>query len=821
MTTNSNSTNRLPDLDLSKNYILAERWLAWFMILALFVGAWIGLWAVDAPKNAVESAISADFQYPMALKHLQTICQKPHSMGTAEHTRVREYMVGYLRLLGVEVEVQALPFVEEYERAGTSVLHIFKPHNVLVRLRGTDKNAQTVLVAGHYDSVEQGPGASDDGVAVACMLELIRLLKVNKIPLKNDVVFLFSDGEEINLLGAKTFMQHEWAKNIGFILNFEARGSEGAPLLFQTNANNLAAINAFAEVVPFRQGNSAAVEVYKMMPNGTDFMVFESLKKQGLNFAFIGNHPAYHTVQDNVQNLDKNTFATMGLNMTALVKHFANTDLTKIESEQDAVFFHDGLENFWYWPASQSHWAFSILAVGLAALILIGRLLGKFYLTSVFLWAFLTLFYAGLAALLGWGFWEFVLKSTHPHLGEAVHGAVYASEYFLMAFVLLIEGILLIIMQIFHKKERSADAQAGGLIVWLLLSAICNFKFVGVSYIVLLPTGLGLVGLFLAVWFEDMTKTKWLSGLLLILPALGVVFLASPFLVSVLQALTFKLVAALMLLYALFAGALNGIRTWILQRLGWGAIWLVLLSGSMALLWASLNSFYSQDQKRPNSLYFMADLDKKEYAWFSGDSRLDEFTTQFLGSTPEIGNLSSIFSDINKPQFRQKADTVIMDTLISQLFAPEIRVREVKKMPNGSLEVDFDFVSARAAEHTHLYIAGETLPESIQVADTVIWRAINKPSRHIALINFEGSERFVWTLPKGQNIRFKVVEGKLGLNEVASGNYKARRKSMMPSPNVRTTDHVYVIKSYDIDPSQIKMPDKEKLGFQTKNSKNK
>jgi Zn-dependent M28 family amino/carboxypeptidase len=40
------------------------------------------------------------------------------------------------------------------------------------------------------------------------------------------IIILFSDAEELGLNGAALFVtQHKWAKDIGLVLNFEARGS--------------------------------------------------------------------------------------------------------------------------------------------------------------------------------------------------------------------------------------------------------------------------------------------------------------------------------------------------------------------------------------------------------------------------------------------------------------------------------------------------------------------------------------------------------------------------------------------------------------------
>lgn len=51
-----------------------------------------------------------------------------------------------------------------------------------------------------------GPGASDDAAAVAAMLETVRAL--GDVELRNDLVFLMTDGEEDGVLGAEAFVRN-------------------------------------------------------------------------------------------------------------------------------------------------------------------------------------------------------------------------------------------------------------------------------------------------------------------------------------------------------------------------------------------------------------------------------------------------------------------------------------------------------------------------------------------------------------------------------------------------------------------------------------
>jgi Zn-dependent M28 family amino/carboxypeptidase len=84
--------------------------------------------------------------------------------------------------------------------------------NVLTRLNGT-ADTKAVLIVGHYDGVASGPGAGDSKIAVAAMLEALRAVQTNEW-LRNDVIFLFPDGEEYGLIGAQAFIdEHPWARD--------------------------------------------------------------------------------------------------------------------------------------------------------------------------------------------------------------------------------------------------------------------------------------------------------------------------------------------------------------------------------------------------------------------------------------------------------------------------------------------------------------------------------------------------------------------------------------------------------------------------------
>ena len=71
--------------------------------------------------------------------------------------------------------------------------------------------------------------------------------------------------------------------------------------------------------------SSAFYEVYKLLPNDTDFTVLNNAEAQGLNFAYLDGIQHYHTLLDNAQEINPRTLQDLGANAVALTKHFGNT----------------------------------------------------------------------------------------------------------------------------------------------------------------------------------------------------------------------------------------------------------------------------------------------------------------------------------------------------------------------------------------------------------------------------------------------------------------------------------------------------------------
>ena len=301
-------------------YVLSAASIMLVITIAVFV-----IYQLNPPRPASVGAPLTEFSGERALKHLTVIAQSPHPVGTSEHAAVARYIQNELAALGLSPEVQQTP-------AAT---------NILVRLKGTFSE-KAVLLAGHYDTVPKSPGAGDNGSAVAAILETLRALKSGQ-PLRNDAIAFFSDAEELGLLGAKAFVyQHPWAKDVGVVLNFDARGTSGPVIMFETSEKNGWLIKEFAKAAPHPAANSLAPAIYKLMPNNTDLTIFKDAGFAGLNFAYITGLNHYHTPLDNLTNIDHRTLQHQGSTALALTRHFGNLNLTSRaaqENEANGVYF--------------------------------------------------------------------------------------------------------------------------------------------------------------------------------------------------------------------------------------------------------------------------------------------------------------------------------------------------------------------------------------------------------------------------------------------------------------------------------------------------
>ena len=306
-----------------------QRLSTWLFLTVLLI-CWLIIRLDTAPATVNDHPADTGFNVSNAFTHLQNIAREPHALGTTANDSVREYIVSACRSLGLEVT--PLPFVVSIPEFKGVVAA--QGINIAATLHGSG-HGKKILVMGHYDSEPNSLGAGDDGSACAAMLECARALRAGP-PLPADVLFLFTNGEENGLLGATAFAKDTARlQDIGLILNFDGRGDMGQCLMFRTSGDTRWIIGEYARSQVHHGSGSLFSELFKLLPNNTDFSSFAKTRIPGLDFAFAEGFTAYHNRTDNVDNISKDMMQEQGDNMLGSIRHFARIDLDNPHSDPD------------------------------------------------------------------------------------------------------------------------------------------------------------------------------------------------------------------------------------------------------------------------------------------------------------------------------------------------------------------------------------------------------------------------------------------------------------------------------------------------------
>jgi hypothetical protein len=456
---------------------------------------------VPVPASAPDTAFSAE----RALAHVRVLAQRPHPVGSADHARVRDYVVAQLARLG------ASPTVQRTTAVGTRFPVSGRVENVAARLPGRAPGGPAVLLVAHYDGVAAGPAAADDGAGTAALLETVRALRAAP-PLAHDVIVLVTDAEEQGLLGAAAFVdEHPWARDVAAVVNVEARGTAGRSTMFQTGPGNLDLARVLAGV-PGVTATSLATAVYRRLPNDTDLSELDRLVAPGgasgsgvpaLNFAFIGGVTRYHTRLDDVAHLDAGSLQHHGQSMLALARALGDGPLPRPRTG-DAVFWNVPLAGTlvvhpigWALPLAAAG-ALGALAVAAAAVR--GRrhtrslharpaaaahadarpaTVGGVLLAAS--GALLATLLAGGVAL-GVGLAAVALHRRLPWGGDAAWSGTYA-----LAVALGALAVALAVHALVRGAGGHAAAHAGALLVWALLALLLAARLPDGAYLVTVP----------------------------------------------------------------------------------------------------------------------------------------------------------------------------------------------------------------------------------------------------------------------------------------------------------------------------------------------
>ncbi|PWI05208.1 hypothetical protein DIZ27_40650 [Streptomyces sp. NWU339] len=639
----------------------------------------------DAPADT--------FSATRAATHVREIATAPRPSGSAAHTRAREYIVRTLTALGLDTRVHtgaAASHRPDLSPIGADSRYAdLRLRNVVARVPGT-ANTRPVALVTHYDSTEAGPGANDAGVPVSVLLETARALLEGPSP-RNDVLFVFTDAEESGLLGAQALVAGPGTLPPDtVVLNFEARGSKGPSLMFETGPDAGWLVRTLTESAPDARADSLLDAAYRYMPNLTDFTVFQEAGHQGLNLAHLDGYTHYHGTGDTPDRVDPATVQHQGEQALGLARALASADLTHTPVG-DSAYFRAGGWFVSYPLGAALPAALATAGLGLALLLRL-QTRGALTMGAVLRGFAVALGQLVLAAGAAFGLAPLV-ASGHPEFAHYYDIGGHGPALIGFLSLTLTVGCALALIA---KRWAGARAQvAGAVLLWILLSVVSAVLLPGGSHVFVWPTlGLLSAAAVLTSRAGETAGGRVLAAALGTVPAAPLVFPLVPLLTN---ALGLGLVAAPVAVAALLTALLPGVLP-VLPRLlpVTAAVVATTVLAGVALLARGPENPVRAD------LLYLWDADRRTGHWISGVPA-DDWSDDFLPTDAERGSVADLWPGWRVPVRRGPAAEAY------PLPGPRVTTRVLADTAGGGRRVQVTAASRRGADHLVVLVSGTTV----------------------------------------------------------------------------------------------------------------
>ncbi len=774
----------------------SRQWL--FARLFVIVGIILaGLLVVNQfvlPEAVPASSNVAEFSAERAMAHLQVIASSPRPVGSPGHEQTRDYLLTEIRRMGLEPTIQDTSTILRFP--GSPGFGAGSVKNILVRLPGYSSTGAIALDA-HYDGATTGPAAGDAGSGVITMLETLRVLS-NGPQLKNDVIFVFADAEEVGDLGAHAFAtQHPWMSDVKLTINYEAVGSSGPAYLYATSPENSNLIKAFSKAAPQAISNSFVTGLFGLFPEmrlACDLQSYMDEGSEGFGFVFSGNTPAYHTMLDNIESLDPGTVQQLGVNTLGLVQYFGNTDLGEIQSDSNDVFFTVWPGLLLHYPAS---WSLPLGIMGLVLLlIVIGFAVAKGILGAGRVVIAALVFLAGtlIAAGLTIAVW-FGVKSFNLNLQVLLVGN-WATSWFLAGILILSASIMVFLALLMRPRISFEHQTAGSLVGFSLLALLVGVVYPVGSYLFLWPVLTGVPALSWLLFAKRRGNYVWGMAVAILGVALPAIVLigpimagANPFLALLIR-LDAQMGMPLLAVDALFSALLTGLtfpllgilfgsrtvelrKWWIVPLIGLSVAFVVFAIG-----WGI--SGFDIDHPRPEGIRYELDTNNETANWVTGDAHLGEWTSQFISNEeplPVPANTSLLFG---------WPSTFAAAAPIVSLAGPTAQILD-DTTENGVRTIRLLLRPTRPVPFMQVHVQTEDLLVMANVAGQPFKLDDYKPAENgMLLFNYyafplSGIE-LVLKIRGTSSVRVSLVDMVYSLPEIPGQPTPARPETTMPTP---------------------------------------
>ncbi|KAK7060893.1 hypothetical protein VNI00_000626 [Paramarasmius palmivorus] len=275
------------------------------VLVLIYVAVWLSTYITDQ-IGPVPAKLPTDINLTQAYLDLERLTLRPHPYNSHANDDVRNFILDTITERNPGIDI-----VYDTNSTGTWVgatvvgtpatASYFEGNNILVRIPGTsEQSTPGVLFSAHWDSVSTAPGATDDGIGISTLIQLIHFF--HKHPPKRTVIFNINNGEEDGLHGAHAFLLHPWAAEVKDFINLEGAAAGGPVLAFRATGESV--------MRAYRKGGNGNVHANVLsadafqrglVRSGTDYQVYtDNNRMRGVDVAFTRGRARYHTKYDAV-----------------------------------------------------------------------------------------------------------------------------------------------------------------------------------------------------------------------------------------------------------------------------------------------------------------------------------------------------------------------------------------------------------------------------------------------------------------------------------------------------------------------------------------
>jgi len=759
------------------------------MIAVLGATVFFALERLQPPAVLPATADPDLFSATRAMEHVRIIAAEPHPVSSAANRKVREYLVSELRSLDLEVSIQKTTSVLAYGNARAAEVQ-----NIIAEKRGTGSSKAVMLVA-HYDSETKAPGAGDDGYAIAAILETVRALKFSR-PLKNDLVVLMTDAEEPGMFGARAFVdEYPLSEPIGVAMNFEGRGNAGPSMMFETTENNGWVVRRFSEAVRNKVAFSLMVDIYKLLPNNTDFTFLKDTIASGLNFAHIGGVEYYHSARDNPDRLDRRTLQHHGESMLAAVRYFGDADLNNTR-EPDVIYFPFLVPRFVLYPV-----AWNIPLVSVATLLFLVALVQAFRRRHVratrlligFVLFVVRVLLAGAAVFVLWR----SLGPLRPEFGLLYLQKVYHGGWFLAGFM----GLAVFFGWSFHRllaeKLGLFNLAFGALVLWLTACWGAALYLPDGSYLFVWPMITTVVALVVAIREANPFALSRTGCIVVALCAIPGLYLYAQLIDLLYQGMTLLVAGLIAILIVFLLGTMQHLMAVVSQRRWWMEPSLLLFVSAVCTVLGLLQNDPTTESPKPDSIVYASDMDHGRAQWITFEHTIDGWTRQFFSGDVDTGRVSRYFPSITARLLTGAAPeaslpgpsvTVEQDKRANTVRTLRLKIASEGEVIEMSIVADSDDVVYDARVNGKPFVNIERyIPQ--------ITRFVQRQSRPWALDYFGQVCELSLKIPSRHPFHLRVIQRFAGIPPEAMRGMSPRPEWTIPRP-FYPTDMSIVAKTF-------------------------